>query len=614
MNESNTKPAGLFARAAAFIGRHKKAALLLAAVLAVGGFAAARLLPARAAKAEAGIAFVRTTTLHRTTLENAVSATGTVESAGVSGVTTDLKYTVKSVAVQVGDTVQAGDVICTLDTAELEKQIERARESLSDSAERLQESFDKAQESYNDAAAAYDEAAAEEEARETGYRAAWDVLSAAMSRITWFEQQAADADAALEQALAAHNAALTAQSEAQRDLDAITAALSAARAEQTAAQAALDAADPAADRTAEEETLAAATAKVTALEAEEVSAQTDVQSAQAEAAAAEADYKAAQDAQKTAAAELKTAQTESGYTEALAAKNAAVTAWEQSQAALEKAEAQAKTTAEALEDAREALAEGGDSDELRDLTDKLAECTLRAETSGTVTSLNATVGSVCSGTVATIQDTESLKIAITIEEADVPNVALGMTARITSDATEEEIGGTLTQLSPTASGAEGGMMGGGSGGFSAEVTVNGGSHGLRIGMNAKVEIIRSATEDVFTVPYNAVGTAEDGSRYVMVKTGGEGADATFEPVPVTTGAENDYYIEIRGEALSEGMEIRASATEDSVETTDDPSAMMGGGMMGGLMGNMPGSMTGGGNMPGGGMGGGRPQGGSRGGM
>ena len=48
----------------------------------------------------------------------------------------------------------------------------------------------------------------------------------------------------------------------------------------------------------------------------------------------------------------------------------------------------------------------------------MEECTLVAETSGTVTALNATVGSVCDGTVATIQDTEDLVVDITISEDD----------------------------------------------------------------------------------------------------------------------------------------------------------------------------------------------------
>ena len=54
---------------------------------------------------------------------------------------------------QVGDTVQAGDVICTLDTESLEKQIQRKQESVADAQQTAQENYDKAVESYNEAVA-----------------------------------------------------------------------------------------------------------------------------------------------------------------------------------------------------------------------------------------------------------------------------------------------------------------------------------------------------------------------------------------------------------------------------------------------------------------------------
>ena len=217
------------------------------------------------------------------------------------------------------------------------------------------------------------------------------------------------------------------------------------------------------------------------------------------------------------------------------------------------------------------------------------------------------MGSICSDTVATIQDTNDLKVAVTIREYDVPNVSIGMKARITSDATDGEISGTLTQISPTATAATSATAAGQgssstSGTFSAEVSVDGASSGLLIGMNANVEIVQSTTDNVFVVPYDAVGTEADGTKYVMVKTGGEGADAAFEKVTVTTGAENDYYIEISGDTLTEGMEVRSSATDDSTETVD-ASDMMGQGRL---------VFSAGGDVPSGGPGGG--QGGGPGGM
>ena len=489
---------------------------------------------------------MRTTTLQKTSLENSVSTTGTVESANVSTVTTDLKYTVKSVNVQVGDTVQAGDVICTLDTEDLEKQIERAQEGLTDQTEQTQAAYDKALKSYNEAKEDYNDAVTAADDAEKDYYDSWDDLNAATNQVSALQAAYDSAESALNDALSAYNAALTAYG----------------------------AGSP-------------------------------------EALAAETTYKEKQGAVQTAQADLQNAQSITGYQSLVQAKDQAVAAWTQAKTAKEQAEKQLETASDNLDTAKKNLDKSGSSDTLKDLQEQLTKCTLTAETSGTVTSLNATVGSICSDTVATIQDTNDLKVAVTIREYDVPNVSIGMKARITSDATDGEISGTLTQISPTATAATGGQGSSStSGTFSAEVSVDGSSSGLLIGMNANVEIVQSTTDNVFVVPYDAVGTEADGTKYVMVKTGGEGADATFEKVTVTTGAENDYYIEIRGDALTEGMEVRSSATDDSTETVD-ASDMMGQGRLV----FSAGGGAGGGDMPGGGQGGpGGGQGGGPGGM
>lgn len=552
MNETDAKQPG---RLRAFFGclggwfkRHKKFTALLV-VLALAAAILPRFLPQRGAAQGSTVSFVRTTTLQKTSLENSVSTTGTVESANVSTVTTDLKYTVKSVNVQVGDTVQAGDVICTLDTEDLEKQIQRAQEGLTDQTEQTQDAYDKALKSYNEAKADYDDAVTAAADAEKDYYDSWDDLNAATNQVSALQAAYDSAESALSDALSAYNAALTTYG----------------------------AGSP-------------------------------------EALAAETTYKEKQGVVQTAQADLQNAQSITGYQSLVQAKDQAVAAWTQAKTAKEQAEKQLETASDNLDTAKKNLDKSGSSDTLKDLQEQLTKCTLTAETSGTVTSLNATVGSICSDTVATIQDTNDLKVAVTIREYDVPNVSIGMKARITSDATDGEISGTLTQISPTATAATAATGGQGSsstsGTFSAEVSVDGASSGLLIGMNANVEIVQSTTDNVFVVPYDAVGTEADGTKYVMVKTGGEGADATFEKVTVTTGAENDYYIEIRGDALTEGMEVRSSATDDSTETVD-ASDMMGQGRLV----FSAGGGAGGGDMPGGGQGGpGGRQGGGPGGM
>ena len=114
-----------------------------------------------------------------------------------------------------------------------------------------------------------------------------------------------------------------------------------------------------------------------------------------------------------------------------------------------------------------------------------------------------------------------------------------------------------------------------SGSFGATVTVNGQDSGLLIGISAKVEIVISEKDDVFTVPRDAVGTNEDGTTYVLRRTGGEGTDMTFEEVAVTEGDTNDYYVEITGDDLHEGDIIRATADlTQGIESSTDSAAQM----------------------------------------
>lgn len=543
MNETGTKQPGklraFFGRLGGWFKQHKKFTALLV-VLALAAAIVLRFLPQKGAAQGSTVSFVRTTTLQKTSLENSVSTTGTVESANVSTVTTDLKYTVKSVNVQVGDTVQAGDVICTLDTEDLEKQIERAKESLTDQTEQTQEAYDKALKSYNEAKKDYDDAVTAAADAEDDYYDSWDDLNAAVNQVSALQADYDSKQSQLSSMLTEYNGAVSTYG----------------------------------------------------VDSDEAKAAKDRYEQFKEGAA------------KDAQTALENAQMTTGYQSLVQAKDQAVAAWEQAKTAKEQAEKQLETASESLDTAKKNLDKSGSSDTLEDLQEQLTKCTLTAETSGTVTSLNATVGSICSDTVATIQDTNALKIAVTIQEYDVPNVSIGMKARITSDATDGEISGTLTQISPTATAATGGQSSSSSSGtFSAEVSVDGASSGLLIGMNANVEIVQSTTDNVFVVPYDAVGTEDDGTKYVMVKTGGDGADATFEKVTVTTGAENDYYIEISGDALSEGMEVRSSASDDSAETVDASDMMGQGGFVFSAGGDMP-SGGGGQGGPGGGQGGG----------
>ena len=82
---------------------------------------------------------------HRSLVES-VSATGSVTSAGSKSVTAEVTGVKSlSVPVQVGDMVKEGDLLCLLDTTDLEENLANSELSLSVSQRRTQLDLDSAQ-------------------------------------------------------------------------------------------------------------------------------------------------------------------------------------------------------------------------------------------------------------------------------------------------------------------------------------------------------------------------------------------------------------------------------------------------------------------------------------
>lgn len=539
----------------AFLLRHKIAAtaLILAAILALTALLVLR--PRRSGPLEAaGEGYVRTITLERGTLEDSISATGTVESSQVSTVTTDLKYTVKEVHVQVGDSVKEGDIICTLDTSELEDSIQKMKEDLAESKADAQEQYEDAQ----------------------------TALTEAQEKVTETYDDMEEAEDVLDNAKSAYDKAYSTVSPYQSKVDSANSALLTALNTMNSAQSAYEQAKAANPDNPEAEAV---------LQAKK--AYEDAQEA----------YENAQKALNDAQSQLQTAQSTTNYNSLSSAYNQAQTAYDQAKSTYENALTSAENAEDTRDKALDNYNKAGESDELEELEDQLHKCTLKAQTDGKVTALNATVGSVVDGAVATIQDTSKLQISISIAEYDIENVSEGMKAIITSDVIDGEISGTLTQISPTASGG-----GNSSSTFSAKVTVDSADSGLLIGTNASVEIIQSTTENVFTVPLDAIETLEDGTTQIYVRS--ETQEDTFEPVPVTVGETNDYYAEISGDSLKEGMVVKASVLDETI-TQESTFGEFGRGEMSMEMGDMSGSVIvgaapaggGGGGMGGGPMGG-----------
>ena len=560
----------------AWFGKHKKLTALLLVVLIAAVLVLRAVLSGKKA-AGSTYQFVRTSTLQKTSLTDSVSVNGTVKSGYEASVTvadSAKLYKVSEVKVAVGDTVKKGDVIATLDTSDLEKQIESAEESYGDTLKSAQTSYDRAtadletstvqhenslidlqakidqaDQNLQDAKDALTKAQENERKAQSTYdtavsdyntlKSAYDSASASISAYT---QEKNDAATALNNALYAANQALSAQL-ADPDNDEKRQAAEDAQAKVTNAQNTYNEADQ--KLTEAQNSCSAPSLGLYGF----TSIQTALTQADSTKTQAESALDSAKNAVDTANTQISTCEQQ---------VKAAHDSYDQ-----EKNYSNLLNKSQNVEDSATKLEQAQRTpDNLETLRSTLEDCTLTATMDGTITALNATVGSVCSGTVATIQNTDALVVDVTIPANSVPKLSTGMTCHITSDATGDAvIDGTLTQIDPVAND---------NGSFGAKVVVNGDADGLLIGISAKVEIVISEKDNVFIVPRDAVGTADDGSSYVLRKTGGEGVDMTFEQVTVTTGDTNDFYVEITGSDLQEGDVIRSSADlTQGIETSSD---------------------------------------------
>jgi multidrug efflux pump subunit AcrA (membrane-fusion protein) len=147
------------------------------------------------------------------------------------------------------------------------------------------------------------------------------------------------------------------------------------------------------------------------------------------------------------------------------------------------------------------------------------------------------------------------------------------------------------------------------GNFEVNVTLTSPAGELRPGMTATIDIVTESKQNIFAVPIDAVVTRPDGKTGVYayessgggvpgrqvppatdgqdlsagngdgpisivvngssgITSGNAGANYTRREIDVQTGMETDYYIEISGSGLTEGMLLLADPEGKNVVTSD----------------------------------------------
>ena len=471
------------------------------------------------------------TALERMDLTNTLSVSGNIQSADVKKVYQEAAGAGKAlqVNVEVGDTVAEGDVLCVFDSTDLEKDYEKSRLQAEQSEKSAQISLDSAQNSYNTGVIAQEQAV----------RAAQQNLEAMQDALTTAEEQYNDA-------LEDYNSG---KLELTLQVDA----------EYTQAQYAYTSA-----KKVSNDLYLAMREKEHAAENEPDNAE-----AQQEYAAARAEYEAAQVQTDNAKAafdaarevyENKDTQVESLLDDYRDAVTDAQENVSDAEVALQEAEEQRELAlhgySNSVSSAQIAADQTVTEMNLADAQENIDKCTVTAPAAGTVTAVYVNEGeSNASGSLLfVIENLDELEIVTSVREYDIASLAVGMPAEIKTDATGDTVySGQVKDIAITAQkDAYGNTVSSSNAEFDVTLSVDPGEGGLLVGMNGRATITTDSTEGVLAVLYSSLGYDENGAPYVMAARPQDDGTLVVEKVPVETGVETDFEVEVISDALAEG--------------------------------------------------------------
>ncbi|MBQ7430390.1 MAG: HlyD family efflux transporter periplasmic adaptor subunit [Butyrivibrio sp.] len=549
---------------------------------------------------------LETVSITKQDLEKTLSINGTIAALESQSVTSELTgVKVNELKVRVGDHVKKGDVVAVLDTTTIEKSLAQAQESLELAKKKdalelatAQRNYDnaveesriqqeRAQRDLNNAQKQYDQSVSESNTANGIYANA--------------EQNVNDKTGNVNNSQNAYNDANSASRDASKDYERKQEALEDAQKKLTEAEqvkTTLDGMTPTtdeekaqleADKQEAQKALDEAKANVEKAEAEvreakhkSEDAQTNLENKQTALSDSKSDLAEAEASKSTAEADAKSKK------ESISSNQDAVTKAQDSQ------QDTIRQTNKSVADAKDNVSstELGQSSSLLELqrevdkyVQQIESATIVAPCDGLVTSVGLKEGALYDNgkELMTIQNDDGYKVKASVDQYDICDVQEGMKVRIKTDSMGDEIlEGTVTFVSPIpasdTAGATTGSDSSSSNDYPIEVSINKKADRLRIGMTAKITIIEEAQKDALTVPDSVVQEGDDGQLYIEVlddsnnintieasatTSSSSGETGNIKKENVSYGIKTDYYVEIKGSDLKEGMQVVVPSTDDT---------------------------------------------------
>lgn len=530
---------------------------------------------------------VELTTLKTSNVRSTISASGTIQSADSISVYSELTFPIKDVRVKVGDHVNAGDVLATIDSETLQNNIRTSQANIDSAEKTAQQQIKTSQKAYDDAKYVLDKG------KNSQINQAQDLVNTSKIALDDAQRKYDNAKANLDKNLNdtlvkskyALDTADVALSRAQKDLrDRLNELGSGYKDDEKDYNKALKDYEQAVKRnkpqseidelkeivldwkrTLQEQETEADRLYGTGGTLEQPAAGSPIKELRQAVSDAQREYDNANQAytlaKKDVDEELKT------YASALS--NAKIT-YEGAQTSLKTAQTIVQQDLErnqmSIETSRIAANTQAQRSELKGLQDQLAKCEVVAPVSGTITAVYAKEGAAPAGALFLIENTSALEAVVNIKEYDVNSITPGMRAVVESDAAgNKEFEGYLERVSPTAvkvaadADAQAQAAAKTTAEFEATILITTQDPSLKIGMHTDADIITAEKKDVFAVPFEAVGVDKDGKDVIYVLKPGEKGTFTAEAISVKMGLETDYAVEISGDKLKNGMQIVSEA-------------------------------------------------------